>query len=86
MSNVTLQNTDITTSSIGFGCAGLMRTPTSKGRSRLLNTAFNSGIRHFDVARVYGIGQAEAELGTFIKSRRSEITIPRTTLLPLFLL
>ena len=32
-------------------------------------------MRHFDVARYYGYGEAEGLLGTFVKSRRAEITI-----------
>jgi hypothetical protein len=32
-------------------------------------------IRHFDVARYYGYGEAEGILGTLIKSRRAQITI-----------
>jgi diketogulonate reductase-like aldo/keto reductase len=41
----------------------------------LLQTAFDSGIRHFDVARYYGYGEAEAILGAFLKSRRAEVAI-----------
>ena len=59
---------------IGFGCSSL----TSVGRKnaiRLLETAFDAGIRHFDVARYYGYGETEAILGTFIKSCRTQITV-----------
>ena len=59
---------------IGFGCSSL----TSVGREnaiRLLETAFDAGIRHFDVARYYGYGETEGILGTFIKSRRAQITV-----------
>ena len=59
---------------IGFGCSSL----TSVGRKnaiRLLETAFDAGIRHFDVARYYGYGETEGILGTFIKSRRAQITV-----------
>jgi D-threo-aldose 1-dehydrogenase len=60
--------------SIGFGCSSL----TSVGRKnaiRLLETAFDAGIRHFDVARYYGYGETEGILGTFIKSCRAQITV-----------
>ena len=59
---------------IGFGCSSL----ASVGRKnalRLLDTAFDVGIRHFDVARYYGYGETEGILGAFIKSRRAQVTI-----------
>jgi D-threo-aldose 1-dehydrogenase len=59
---------------IGFGCSSL----TSVGHKnaiRLLETAFDAGIRHFDVARYYGYGEAEGILGSFIKSCRAQITV-----------
>jgi D-threo-aldose 1-dehydrogenase len=42
---------------------------------RLLGAAYDRGIRHFDVARSYGYGEAEGVLGLFARSRRSEISI-----------
>jgi D-threo-aldose 1-dehydrogenase len=60
---------------IGFGCAGLMREPSATARREVLETAFDQGIRHFDVARMYGLGAAEAELGRFGEGRRDEIVI-----------
>lgn len=59
---------------LGFGCSGLMMPPPDE-RLRILETAFDAGIRHFDVARYYGLGEAEGVLGEFLKSRRSEVTI-----------
>lgn len=60
---------------LGFGCAGLMRTPSRRERQRLLGEAFEQGIRHFDVARMYGLGAAEGELGSFARSRRDQLLI-----------
>ncbi|HSS43613.1 MAG TPA: aldo/keto reductase [Solirubrobacterales bacterium] len=60
---------------LGFGCASLMRVPTRRGREALLGEAFEQGIRHFDVARMYGLGAAESELGRFARGRRDEISI-----------
>ncbi len=60
---------------IGFGCAGLMREPSGKLRQRVLAAAFEQGIRHFDVARMYGLGAAEGELGRFARGRREQIVI-----------
>jgi D-threo-aldose 1-dehydrogenase len=60
---------------LGFGCAGLMRSPSRAQRQRLLGEAFERGVRHFDVARMYGLGAAEAELGRFARGRRERISI-----------
>lgn len=60
---------------LGFGCAGLMQTPSGKRRQRLLGEAFECGIRHFDVARMYGLGMAEGEVGKFARGRRDRIAI-----------
>lgn len=59
---------------VGFGCSSL----TSVGRKealRLLEAAFDAGIRHFDVARYYGYGEAEGILGEFLKTRRGQVTV-----------
>ena len=60
---------------LGFGCAGLMRSPSRAQRQRLLGEAFECGVRHFDVARMYGLGAAEAEVGRFARGRRERISI-----------
>lgn len=60
---------------IGFGCAGLMRQPSTRERQRLLLEAFEQGIRHFDVARMYGLGAAEREVGRFASTRRDSVVI-----------
>lgn len=59
---------------IGFGCSSLASVGRKKAL-RLLESAFDVGIRHFDVARYYGYGEAEGILGTFIKSRRAQVTV-----------
>jgi D-threo-aldose 1-dehydrogenase len=60
---------------IGFGCAGLMRESSRKTRQQVLGAAFEEGIRHFDVARMYGLGMAEGELGRFAKGRRDQLVL-----------
>lgn len=72
---VVLPRTDISTSRVGFGCARIMRLTSQKERQRLLGVALDEGVRHFDVARMYGFGAAEKELGTFLKGKRSEATV-----------
>jgi D-threo-aldose 1-dehydrogenase len=48
---------------------------TAAGRLRLLETAFDLGVRHFDTAPLYGMGLAEEVLATFARCRRGDITI-----------
>jgi D-threo-aldose 1-dehydrogenase len=59
---------------LGFGCSSLTSVDNKKAL-QLLGTAFDAGVRHFDVARYYGYGEAEGRLGSFVKSRRAEVTI-----------
>ncbi|HEX3793978.1 MAG TPA: aldo/keto reductase [Acidimicrobiales bacterium] len=63
------------TSSIGYGCASLYAIPTRKERQIVLDAAFDAGIRHFDVAPMYGLGLAESELSTLVSRHRDEITV-----------
>jgi D-threo-aldose 1-dehydrogenase len=53
------------TLSLGLGCASLYGLPEKRDRRALLETAYDLGIRHFDVAPMYGLGVAESELGEF---------------------
>jgi aryl-alcohol dehydrogenase-like predicted oxidoreductase len=41
---------------------------------RLLEAAYDAGVRHFDVAPMYGYGEAESCLGEF-RARRNDITV-----------
>jgi D-threo-aldose 1-dehydrogenase len=62
------------TPGVGFGCGSL--TGTGLGNAnRVLESAFDAGVRHFDTARYYGYGEGEGILGRFLKGRRSEVTI-----------
>ncbi len=63
------------TSVLGFGCSALVGGRTRAEARRLLDAAFDAGVRHFDVARVYGTGDAEKVLGEWAAGRRGEITI-----------
>jgi hypothetical protein len=74
MDSVTLAP-GVTSTRIGFGCAGLLRDPSARKRQSLLAEAFDQGIRHFDVARMYGLGAAEGELGRFVRERRDSVVI-----------
>ena len=74
MRTIAVPGVSFTIPVIGFGCSSLAGVGEKKAQ-QLLATAFDAGVRHFDVARYYGYGEAERMLGTFIKSRRGEITI-----------
>ncbi len=60
---------------IGFGCGSLMRLPRRADRKNLLAAAFDVGIRHFDVAPMYGMGKVEPEVGNFIYNKRHQIRL-----------
>lgn len=75
METTILKGTDISTTRLGFGCARLMRDGSAKSRRITLESALDAGIRHFDVARMYGLGAAEGELGKFAQGRRDKLII-----------
>ena len=75
MRSVRLPGTGVDTTRLGFGCGRLMRVRSRRARRRLLDQAFDAGIRHFDVARMYGLGAAEGELGRFARGRRDQLVI-----------
>jgi diketogulonate reductase-like aldo/keto reductase len=60
---------------LGFGCAKLTHHWSSKGSLKNLHTAFNEGVTHFDVARMYGFGIAENILGKFVQGKRDKLVI-----------
>jgi aryl-alcohol dehydrogenase-like predicted oxidoreductase len=72
---ITLPGTSVKTTSIGFGCSNLLGDKTREQGLDLLHAAFDAGVRHFDVARYYGFGQAESLVGEFAAGRRDQITI-----------
>ena len=65
LANFSLPGTPLTTTVIGFGCSNLFGGKTREEGLRLLEVAYDCGIRHFDVARYYGFGDAEGLLGEF---------------------
>jgi D-threo-aldose 1-dehydrogenase len=52
-----------------------MQIPSRRQRQRLLGEAHAQGLSHFDVARMYGLGMAESELGRFARGCREQVTI-----------
>ncbi len=66
---------NIITDHLGFGSAGITGLRSYRQAIRLLDTAFECGIRHFDTAPLYGQGYSEKIVGTFIKNKRHQITV-----------
>ncbi len=58
-----------------FGAGRIHRLPLSSHRQRVLQTAFDSGFRDFDVAPAYGNGLNEVELGRSFGSLVKECRI-----------
>jgi D-threo-aldose 1-dehydrogenase len=73
--SVHLDDAGLAISPVGFGCASLMRLPSARQRRDLIAAVVDAGITHFDVARMYGLGAAEAELGRALRARGGEVTI-----------
>lgn len=75
MQQITLGTSGRTTTRLGFGCSILMGATNRRDSLRLLEAAYDAGIRHFDVAPRYGYGEAESCLGEFLQHHRGQITI-----------
>jgi D-threo-aldose 1-dehydrogenase len=60
---------------IGFGCVGLTAFPTPSAAHRVLEAAFDAGIRHFDTAPAYGLGYSERLLGEFLRGRQGQVQV-----------
>ena len=66
---------DIRLTRLCFGTGTLFRLHSSRERQRLLDAAYDLGIRHFDTARSYGLGDAEREVGRFLARHRGNVTV-----------
>ena len=62
-------------SRLGFGTSALMSRVNRRDSLRLLETALDEGITHFDTARSYGFGEAETVLGDLLAGQRERITV-----------
>jgi len=72
---VRLIGTELQTTKLGYGCANLMARLSRAESRRLLEVAFDAGIRHFDTAPLYGYGECEGLLGEFARGRRDRLTM-----------
>ena len=60
---------------VGFGCVALTRSATASQALKLLETAYDNGIIHFDTAPLYGQGYSEKIVGAFIRRKREYVTV-----------
>jgi D-threo-aldose 1-dehydrogenase len=74
MQLIELADTGRTTTRLGFGCSSLMGAMGRRASLAILEAAYDAGIRHFDVAPMYGYGGAESCLGEFLQ-RHAQITV-----------
>ena len=74
MEQIRLASSGRETTRLGYGCSSIMGALGRRQSLRLLEAAYDAGIRHFDVAPMYGYGEAESCLGEF-RARHNDITI-----------
>jgi D-threo-aldose 1-dehydrogenase len=75
MQSIALGETGRTTTRLGFGCSSVMGGLGHKESLAMLEAAYDAGIRHFDVAPMYGFGEAEGCVGTFLARHPGQVTI-----------
>ena len=63
------------TGRIGFGCAYITGGFEKRRNLKLLQCAFDSGIRHYDTAPMYGHGTSESVVGEAFNKVRGQISI-----------
>jgi hypothetical protein len=69
------RTTDLFAQRLGLGCGRLKGGPAKADSLRLVHTALDLGIRHFDTAPPYGLGLSEAVLGEALKGRPEAVTV-----------
>lgn len=75
MRRVTLGQTGIEASCIGFGCASLGSRVGAEEGLRALEAAHEQGVDWLDLAPAYGRGEAEAIAARFLKGRRERVRV-----------
>ena len=75
MQTVQVGTSGRTTTRLGYGCSSLMGAMGRAESLAILEAAFDAGIRHFDVAPMYGYGQAESVLGEFLARHAGHVTV-----------
>ena len=62
-------------SRLGFGCGGVMGRVGRSQSLRVIAAALEGGITHFDLARLYGYGEAEALVGEALRGKRDRVVV-----------
>ena len=75
MQTIALGTSGRQTTRLGFGCSSLMGSLGRADSLVMLEAAFDAGIRHFDVAPMYGYGEAEGCLGEFLARHQGQVTV-----------
>ena len=75
MQTIALGSSGRKTTRLGFGCSSVMGSMGRKDSLATLDAAYDAGLRHFDVAPMYGFGEAEACLGEFLARHPGDITV-----------
>ncbi len=75
MDQLLLATTGRATTRLGFGCSTLMGRMNRKESLAVLDAAWDAGIRHIDVAPLYGWGAAESCVGEFLRRHGGQATV-----------
>jgi hypothetical protein len=75
MKHILLPGRERKTTRLGYGTSGLHGGLSKRASLRLLETAYDAGIRHFDTAPMYGLGDSEAIVGEFLARHRGQVSI-----------
>jgi|SRR5271165_2206751 len=75
MRMIPLAQTGRSTTRLGYGCSSLMGGMGHRASVAILESAFDAGIRHYDVAPAYGYGAAERALGEFLRLHPGVTTV-----------
>jgi D-threo-aldose 1-dehydrogenase len=75
MQTIRLGSSGRETTRLGFGCSSVMGSMNRRESLAMLEAAFDAGLRHFDVAPMYGYGQAEECVGEFLARHAGAVTV-----------
>ncbi|NHN39583.1 aldo/keto reductase [Pseudomaricurvus alcaniphilus] len=67
---------------VGLGCASMLGRYGRSDSTRILEHAYGKGIRHYDVARSYGYGEAEALIGKVLFKKEGVLISTKFGVLP----
>lgn len=67
---------------LGYGTAALGRSISKRKRVRLIETAYDAGMRWFDTAPLYGAGAAESALGVALRGKDDVIVVTKVGIVP----